>query len=240
MSAAVNTREIPIITIPCYVWKTLNAKGFNITTMDNLVTQVNNGMEQIRLNVFKNKEDYVYDSPAASKLFDAKLIESLTNTLSDSDLQDMVYADWLVFHKLTNINKYLNPITDIIIMNSSKYSEFKELNILPYHIEKYFIEFINLLTDDDIGKFKSFILSIKTPGSQNDFFEIITGENGIFIILNTGFTNYTILSSEEQNKFKLQFLKVLYNKIYSAYGEKFANSRYRLLEELHKLLLITY
>lgn len=230
---------LPIITIPGYIWKVMNNKGIHEVILDNMITDLTLALDAAKKipSDYKISDEELYKEAANS-------ISMLTQLISASDLKDIIYADYLISKKFLDVNSYKNPLVETLKhIDPNKYGAVlaPDPTSTTGEIinEKDFISFLNLLIDNDTNKINNFIMSINTPCSQNELFEILTGENGIFIILNTGFNNYSLLSLDKQNVFKLQFLNVLYNKLYTTYSEHVANNSYGLLDKLHQLLMFT-
>lgn len=228
-----------IITIPRYIWKTLYNKGITVTYLDNLIADIYETLHSTVVfdNNTKNGSESFFRNIT-------KPLEGFVKIVSDHDMKDLIYSDLFIFKKLTENLVHTNLLAEAIReYNPRKFSYGTGRNLYDQYNtisnDNDFINFTNTLIDSDMEKINKFIMSINTPDSQNELFEIITGEYGIFIILNNGFNNYNTLSNNYQKLFKLQFLNTLYNKIYSTYGPNVANKEYRLLENLLKLHAVT-
>lgn len=227
-------KNLSIVTIPRYIWNNLCTKGKGITYLDNLITELKSA------NNFQPLSKVEIDIEHKNK---NAIMKDFVSTVSDSDLQDIIFSDYLLAVELLGISSFFTTLSRAII--SCNYNKFGYIHeVFDRQLKhdlffKKFVEFKNILTNDEIEKTYNFIMSINTSSPNNDLFEIIAGENSIFVILNSGFCNYFSLDHIKQTLFKLEFLKVFYNKLYRTYGADTANYNYGLLEKLTKVYSFT-
>ena len=203
----VNFKNKNIIVLPVWVYKALYSKGIDVVKLENIVNTLESNIAC--LPGF-NKTSY------QTKKW-AEPVEQIYTTLSKYDVQDIIYANKFVTEQYRiatgEHGTYDNVLVQALISH-------KPTILMDYSQSSRELDFKNALIDKTLNKF------IMSTGKKeiNPFFDLILGDNCFFLILNSGFCNFTAMSNvREITLYKICFLKVLYNFIFQSFGEDFAN-----------------